>query len=176
MEFRKNTKLSRVAFASEAGIDSSALSSIEHRRSPLRYAIARKICERFGVNQRWLFEGELPISPYIHFAPELENAIPSNALFSNAYLQHLKRGVERQSAWIAAGEKAGIHVEFSPVAPLPMQDYQLTVSKAIAGTLELIPPHLYSELTSDVVSAVVTFHARHKKEIEKFLQSKRGKT
>src|SRR5689334_10600907 len=57
-EFRQHEKLSQIAFATTAGIDSSALGSIEHARAPLRYEMAWRLVNAHMINPTWLATGD----------------------------------------------------------------------------------------------------------------------
>lgn len=57
-EFRMQTKLSRVAFAQKAGIDSSVIVRYEHRRVPLKYIHAWRLMRTFFISAAWLATGD----------------------------------------------------------------------------------------------------------------------
>ena len=65
-KFRKETGLSRVAFARAVGIDTAALVRYEHCRAMVPYAAAYKIWKKFNVSVEWLVTGvgkTLDLSP-----------------------------------------------------------------------------------------------------------------
>ena len=94
-DFREKTKLSQVAFAQEVELDSGRLASYEHGRVPLRYWVARKICYRFNICQRWLATGvEPPVRYYVAVHGYVEDEIPKHALFSEIYDERLAPHVE----------------------------------------------------------------------------------
>ena len=89
-EFRKGEKLSQVAFAAAAEIDSSALASIEHARAPLRYGLAWRLVNAHLINPSWLATGKghpqaregLPV-------PESAGVDPSH-LYSEVFAEWMK--------------------------------------------------------------------------------------
>jgi len=58
--FRENIGLAQDAFAERIGISNHQLASIEYGRTPLRYDIAWRVREVFGLAISWLFSGKYP--------------------------------------------------------------------------------------------------------------------
>lgn len=101
-EFRLRTKLSRVAFARELGIDSSLLATYEHGRVPIRFELAARLGVKCQVSHAWLAEDDGPMHPYLELPQDLHRQIDGRMLFSEAYKRHvkpylLKVGVEPES-------------------------------------------------------------------------------
>lgn len=90
LEFRTALGLKRPAFAAKAGIDSAAVVGYESQRSPVRYAVAWKILNRFQLNPRWLWTGEGSVSLDFPFPSGEELGVSERALFSEVYSQHLR--------------------------------------------------------------------------------------
>jgi len=83
--FRKKTGYSQVFFSKEAGLDSSMLASYEHSRSPLKYAVAWRIQNAFGLNFEWLATGkDDPAGTYFWPSPS-DLKLDEAALFSDGY-------------------------------------------------------------------------------------------
>ena len=54
---RESINWSQAAFAEQLGISRDQLASIEYGRTPLRYDIAWRLREAFGISLLWLEEG-----------------------------------------------------------------------------------------------------------------------
>ena len=87
-EVRRDTHLSRVAFARRLGIDSTTFANYEYGRVPLPYRVAVQLCSEFLINPRWLADGIAPKRTYIKFG---EYSGPPRALFSKQYDKYLKK-------------------------------------------------------------------------------------
>ncbi len=94
--------MSQVVFAREAEMDSSLLASYEHGRVPLKYRTADRICECFGISQRWLAEGVGPKQPYVTLDHSLTADCGPNVLFSKVYFERLKARLDQWFESIAA--------------------------------------------------------------------------
>ena len=79
---RKALRLTRVAFAREAGIDSSELRRYEEARSPLLARSALALCHAHGFGLPWLATGkESPVvGPHVPVLSE-QTGIPERASF-----------------------------------------------------------------------------------------------
>src|SRR4051812_34689391 len=84
-DVRKETGLSRRAFALKAGIDDAELKRIEYFRVPLRFSIADAIAKRFQISQRWIATGKGEKHGYVAVHPEATETIPARSLFSGAF-------------------------------------------------------------------------------------------
>lgn len=51
----------------------------------MRYEVARKLCEKLSINQRWLATGRPPIRPNFSIGSIQETLIPGDLLFSHAF-------------------------------------------------------------------------------------------
>jgi transcriptional regulator with XRE-family HTH domain len=94
-KFRRETGLSRVAFARAVGLDSSALVRYEHCRAMVPYEAAYKIWKKFNVSVKWLVTGAgktLDLSPL----PDPQS-VPRNptARLSAAFDYWLTKGASR---------------------------------------------------------------------------------
>ena len=88
-EFRAKTKLSRVAFADQAGMDATLLRSYELGRSQLNYHSAYKLITTFGINPEWLAtRNGMMVKPINLPPPDRINARPRE-LFSAIYFREL---------------------------------------------------------------------------------------
>lgn len=55
----------------------------------MRYWLADKLCQVLNVNQKWLYCGESPSSPYFSIPPEIQSQISPDESFSEAYRDSL---------------------------------------------------------------------------------------
>src|SRR5687768_2271132 len=83
---RLTLNLSRIAFAKELHEDSSAISSIEHKRAPLRFRLGAKIVRRFVINPAWLARGDSPLAAFFQ-VPKIPKS--ERRLFPDVFDQHL---------------------------------------------------------------------------------------
>lgn len=87
---RAETKLSRVAFAAALGVDSGAVSRIEHLRAPLRMGLARRMALKFGISLAWLVEGSQPMRDDRGQDLAAIDKSPESQLLSRHYDLHLR--------------------------------------------------------------------------------------
>lgn len=100
---RLHAKWKMPDFANELEIPRDRLASYEYARSPIRYSLARKMCDRFNINQRWLATGRLPSRHYVDVHAYTEGQIPDKMLFSEAYDIFLSKPLDAQIAQLAKG-------------------------------------------------------------------------
>lgn len=84
-EVRADTKLSRVAFASEVALDTAVLRRIEDARILLRYDVAWRIVNRWIVSAKWLATGEGGRWSRVAIPRSEALNLPVNALFSAVF-------------------------------------------------------------------------------------------
>jgi transcriptional regulator with XRE-family HTH domain len=89
-------KWSQPNLAKELGITQNQLAGLEYARNPLRYGIARILCDKCHISQRWLATGDLPIRVFVDVHISYEKKIASNLLFSEAYDAFLAKLVESE--------------------------------------------------------------------------------
>src|SRR5712671_2418526 len=81
---RESRGLTRIAFAREAGVDSTEVIRVEHLLAPVRFAFADKVCARFEISQAWIGEDEGPQYPYLTLPPRIISKVDPGELFSSA--------------------------------------------------------------------------------------------
>lgn len=91
--FREQTKLSRVAFAEQAGLDASLLRSYEAERSQLNYNAAHKMIVAFGINPQWLATGTGQLVKRVPIPPPAEIGTRPRDLFSQVYDFSIEKGI-----------------------------------------------------------------------------------
>jgi transcriptional regulator with XRE-family HTH domain len=91
------TKLSRLAFAEQAGLDASLLRSYECARSQLNYAAAYKVIMAFGINPEWLATGNGRMWLALPIPGPKELSIGARMPFSEIYQKHLAKVVTAQT-------------------------------------------------------------------------------
>jgi transcriptional regulator with XRE-family HTH domain len=90
-QFRQQLKLSRVAFAQEAGIDSSVLVRYEHSRMPLKYVHAWRLSAVFFVRAKWLATGTGRQIARVGMPTPGALGVSENSLFSEVFDKHLAK-------------------------------------------------------------------------------------
>jgi transcriptional regulator with XRE-family HTH domain len=100
-EARLRIKWKMPDFARELEIPRDRLASYEYARSPIRYQLAKRMCDRFNINQRWLATGRLPSRHYVDVHDYTESQIPDKMLFSEAFDAFLSKPLDNQIAQIA---------------------------------------------------------------------------
>ena len=85
-EFRKLTGLTRTAFARKSGLDSSAITRLDHGLAPLRYGTFKSIATVLPINPIWLATGrESPSFKEPVKASLLAHPVNDSDLFSIVY-------------------------------------------------------------------------------------------
>lgn len=161
---RDTTKLSRVAFAGELGIDGTQLANYEHARAPIRCGLFKRVYSKFGLNPAWLAEekGE----------PQDHNALPDGALddlpdemlFSAAYVGALKHVVQN---W--GGLLDEIKAECAEVlqgARDPVMAYQAIMVALDADFLGALSPKLSRLFWIGLGDYAERFRREHAEEIK----------
>lgn len=115
-EVRTHLKWKMPDFAQALGITRDRLASYEYARAPIRYGLARDMCERFNVNQRWLFGGVLPRGHYVDIAKSYEDKVPFRLRFSEAYERFLSEVLEAELPRIAEGHDCKVE-EIDEILP-----------------------------------------------------------
>jgi transcriptional regulator with XRE-family HTH domain len=82
---RRDLGYPRRLFANLAGLDSSAVVRIELGRTPLRYEVAKKICDAHFINSTWLATGKDLIRINQHIPPPDELGVKFDALLSEVF-------------------------------------------------------------------------------------------
>ncbi len=182
-QFRtEQTKLSRVAFASYLGIDSSALANYEHGRVALRYGVVRRVAEEFSMNLRWLAEGKPPEMYFVHLDEEVVRKPDPKQLFSAAYDTFLKirveeamrlRDVESLSCIPGIASEGSIMENIwwraggSPRAGLAAE-----LAKLIEAYWHRMPEDVLAEFFSQMRDTAHRFFLDHKVEIESSIRAR----
>lgn len=100
-EARLRAKWRMPDFARALEIPRDRLASYEYARSPIRYALAKRMCDRFNINQRWLATGRLPSRHYVDIHAFVESQIPDKMLFSEAYEAFLSGPIDNEITRVA---------------------------------------------------------------------------
>jgi transcriptional regulator with XRE-family HTH domain len=89
---RQDHRFKQEEFADMLTISVARLKSYEYARAPIKYHLAKWICENMDVNQRWLATGELPATGAFEISPAFAMFIPDRLNFSFVY-DRLLRGL-----------------------------------------------------------------------------------
>jgi transcriptional regulator with XRE-family HTH domain len=88
--FRTSINYPRRLFANHAGLDSSTLIRIELARVPLRYDVAKKICDVFTLNPTWLADGgKATMRAWRNMPASHDLGVDPKSLFSEVFDAHL---------------------------------------------------------------------------------------
>ena len=176
-EFRLSTKLSQVAVGQLLGIDANRLSSYEHGRVPIPYAVATAFCREFGVNPAWLASGAQPMHSYAMISHRLADEIAERARFSEVFDSVLAPSFGKHQEALqqfTGGDFSGAAVEEFSEAAIPSIGHirPAEVAQLVAGhvatALAKSPPHLYQALYSALCQAIRAYEASHQEAIGQF--------
>lgn len=93
-EARQRSKIKQADLARAVGINPDRLAGYEHGRNPMPYGIGENIAEITDTCQRWLFNGELPVKPFLEIDLVVIRAVPEKALFSDVCKRLLLKPME----------------------------------------------------------------------------------
>ena len=82
---RLDHRFKQEEFADILTISVFRLKSYEYARAPIKYSLAKWLCENMDVNQRWLATGELPATGAFEIPPSQAMFIPGRLNFSFVY-------------------------------------------------------------------------------------------
>lgn len=167
-------KWTQPALAKEIGITKNQLAAIEYKREPLRLGIARLLCEKFDVSQRWLALGILPIHPRYDVSMGNSALVNNDSLFSwvfDNFLNHLTGQIET-----AVIEKVGENIfragDFDNAAfadtgafnDPPAEAIAFFVKKLVNLRLNSLPEKLKVEYARELLRANKKFGLKHGKQ------------
>jgi transcriptional regulator with XRE-family HTH domain len=162
---RLDVKWNQPNFAKALGISRERLASYEYAKAPIRYELAKNICFRFNVNQRWLAEGTNPMHEYFDLSPHLEYLIKPRALFTKAYDEVLKSDIDTRWEYLEDLESGGIG--FPRVGTPPREIALFYLNKLIALHLRVMPDDLKGKYYKAISDGAEAFFQYHLSEIEK---------
>ncbi len=161
-EVRKAARLSRVAFAEFIGIPVLRLASYEYGRVPVPYAVARAVCQRFDVSQRWLATGKSPMPGYFAATAAFEAVIKGRMLFSIVYETRLRSEIEQRMDRVDPGmgmppaDASPTQLKFFmwPKLGQTEADFRAEIiGNEARSTLARLPEHLRSEYYDGMLNA-----------------------
>lgn len=158
-EFRARTGLSRVAFGKQVNLDTTTLSNIEHAKCRVRFYVAHRVAEAFGLSYRWLAENEQPVWDHepLHDGA-VRDATSNSAPFSEVYDQRLKDELARRSRMKTAAGRAGVYLKYRSPVGAPRWDLRLrAVMSDLETTVAAVPPNLFAEFRTMLVTTAQEF-------------------
>jgi len=158
-EFRARTGLSRVAFGKQVNLDTTTLSNIEHAKCRVRFYVAHRVAEAFGLSYRWLAENEQPVWDHepLHDGA-VRDAASNSAPFSEVYDQRLKDELARRSRMKTAAGRAGVYLKYRSPVGAPRWDLRLrAVMSDLETTVAAVPPNLFAEFRTMLVTTAQEF-------------------
>jgi DNA-binding transcriptional regulator YiaG len=156
---RATLKRSRVDFGREINLDSSTLSNLEHGRIRLRFYIAKRLGEQWGVSLRWLAEKKGPMWGYQPLHEFMSN---DQRPFTEVYDQVVKPELEQRLH--LKSEFSDWHVYLSHVLPIgaPPEDRMLhNIIHELRMEVRAVPPDLRAGFKAAVVQSAKEFVAEH---------------
>jgi len=147
----------QVHFAQSIGITRDNLVSIEYGRTPLRFWLADRICEKFNISQQWLATGRDPVSGYVVIPQDLLIQTAPRSLFSAAFDDRLGHFVQERIQQTQALARAIAAKADASGKILEDRLYNLALC-----WFQRIPPHLYQEYFSVLMAASSAFFQQHR--------------
>ncbi|HEV2331200.1 MAG TPA: hypothetical protein VGY56_20655 [Verrucomicrobiae bacterium] len=165
-QFREFTKFPQPLFAELLDLSRDKLISIEYARTPVRFGVARRLCEEFNLSRVWLAEGVGSPHSHIEFTEGFEDKIPPNMLFSEAYRLYLRPeiGGERLKQ-LEDAKRSGIRIGFIYPADLPpKKNLEWSLRQEIRWawqSLEDAPEVIRAAFAPKVLVAIAQFFKEH---------------
>lgn len=177
-QIRERSDWSQEALACELGISRDKLASVEYGRTPLRYDLARRICDQLNISIVWLAAGYgLPDVP-LQIADELHSVIPPKLLLSDAFETFISRKLSiLQRELLEKGPIKGVAVEFHMPIGLPIERFrEWMLLQEIRNVIKRLPVSLCGGFMQDVTKAISDFGVKHGLNLGTSLIPKEGKT
>jgi transcriptional regulator with XRE-family HTH domain len=140
-------------FSETVGLSRAQLANIESGRVALRFWTGWRVCEKLGINQRWLVTGTLPSSPFIDLDLKAHRLkITESSLFSSICNRELAVDLELRSelSWtIGQYQSSGdaLLTDYKEVLAAIVKVYLAKVpAKDRAGVAALFKPEFVSLL------------------------------
>lgn len=172
VKVRQDMRWTQEEFAAGLGIPRSQWKSIEYAWNPLRYWLGKRLCEQFGVNQKWLATGVGLPSAYVKVRADMEANVKPRALFSAAYDQWFGHYVDQQMREADALHSAAI--EWAKTHADPDSDFENFRYVLLTTFFQRVPPELRQHYFRQLMAASSAFWKEHMKEIQAF-EAKSGK-
>ncbi len=146
-ELRDATRLTRVAFAREIEVGTSALANYEAGRVPLPFDVAHRICTRFYFSYVWLAEGKSDMRDY---QPIVGKDVPTRSLFSEVYNAGIGSELRmRRQIVLKFGRR---NVTFPP-GTSRREQLQFLLYQHLVQTMESLPDDLRPVYFNEVIEA-----------------------
>jgi transcriptional regulator with XRE-family HTH domain len=154
------------------GVTQNQLSGIEYKRTRLQFGMAKLLCEKFDINQRWLALGEAPIQPKLDISMEYSITVKYSSYFSwvfDNFLDHLT-GIEREALIESIGRDAYENGKNRrSVLPDPRDAYAEGTAAYVMSLINLrlrsLPESLRQEYAIELLYAEECFRQKHQGEI-----------
>jgi transcriptional regulator with XRE-family HTH domain len=165
-EFRLSTKLSQAAFARVLEIDSSLLAAYEHGRVPVRYSLAKRVADKFGMSLAWLAEGLGNMRRVEEIHPSVNSRIGERVLFSYAYTIELRSAILARRKLRHAGEAGGLKISFpNPIGTPREEEYLFEIRRFITEQVAQMPRALQSQFANELHRFTEEFLSAHAADI-----------
>jgi transcriptional regulator with XRE-family HTH domain len=162
-EFRERIEWPQSGFAYEVGITRNKLASIEYGWTPLRYALALRMCQRFNLSRLWLAKGTGSPQTNWEVDKKIEASIPDKMLFSEAFSRFIEPAISpillnQLKVW----DKPGHVLLTLPPTGIPQgRQHEWYAVKAFREAVERIPENKRTAFCDAVLSAIGRLFATH---------------
>ncbi|MBE0545732.1 MAG: helix-turn-helix transcriptional regulator [Verrucomicrobia bacterium] len=167
-EFRERIEWPQSVFANEIGVTRNKLASIEYGRTPLRCALALRICKRYHISELWLAKGVGSSQPDLGLEKGIEASIPPKMLFSRAFADMLESRIDAGLLeFLKYNERTGAtEVILPPFGVPPAHRHEWFVLKAFKGASESLPANERAEFCDAVLRSISTLLKARRPEAE----------
>ncbi len=153
-------------------MDSGRLANYEFGRVPLRFGLVDRYARLFNLNQRWLAEGRGAAAPYWIIPPKILQEIRSDALFSEAYDEHLQPEFGESSSF---GQFAlSVIVDSVPPAFTNAEDEQFYRKKTLEhldAVFDETPMETRGKLLKIILNTIASFCVENSVAIAKYRET-----
>lgn len=117
-EFRQAIKWSQSKFADQIGVSRDQLASIEYSRTPLRYELAWRIRDSFGLSIDWLWGGDMPpdhLDEDQGLPHPSQTGLPQNARLTEVFNKVYQLPTASHAELESAGKQKGVSLKSTDI-------------------------------------------------------------
>lgn len=158
---RSELQLSQPEFAAALGITRNKLACIETFITPLRYGVARVLCDEFDISQAWLAEGLGLPQPRINFAADAAQSVPDSTLLSEAFSLYLRPLLPTAAVQtLKVSEQSGARIRLIVSRDTEgKKRWGWNISQEVRVAMEDLPEGERAEFAQTVIKAMDDFHS-----------------
>lgn len=180
VEVRMELRFTQEEIARALQIPRNQWCGIEYGRNPLRYWVGDSLCSMFGISERWVATGQLPMRPYFDIADKVGVHINPGSLFSKVYdsvlEQHVEAGFLEIEKFLGPDAVKSGGVVDAPTCELPLagrppeKALAYYIQRFISNNLARLPEPFASQYAAALFRAESSFRRKHREEIERRLR------